>query len=397
MSENQVQRLYNRLCTLCVFRRLLETPLFASFLELAKTEGNTPQGLCAYGNFVENIYRGGGNLSDCVRKAVFEDENIYVTTLSADKTPDPHITESAMRELDVLSEFAALSHETLQNDMKTDLPLAGYTALEQVDLCAAYTARLTQLHKHGYGMFASHCMFRLSGDFEHRIEPIVSADTITMDAFIGYHSEREQIVENTRAFVEGRPAANALLYGDAGTGKSSTVKAVANYFYSEGLRLIELRKDQMAYLPFVMEKISGNPLKFIIFIDDLSFNRQDDTFSMLKAALEGSASAKAPNAVIYATSNRRHIVREGFGDRDGDEVHRNDTMQELLSLSARFGLTVQFGKPDKKLYLEIVRELAAKKGIETDPSKLEIDAEAFALRRGHRSARCAEQFIDSLL
>ena len=238
-------------------------------------------------------------------------------------------------------------------------------------------------------------MFRLSD--EKKIEPIVSADKISMDSFIGYENEREQVVANTRAFIEGRPAANTLLCGDAGTGKSSTVKAVANAFFGEGVRLIELRKDQLSLLPYVMGKISGNPLKFIIFIDDLAFNKSDDNFSMLKAALEGSASAKAENAVIYATSNRRHIIKETFSDRDGDDVHRNDTMQELLSLSERFGLVILFSKPNKNLYLEIVYELAKKHGVNMDKETLAIKAEAFALKKGNRSARCAEQFIDSLL
>ena len=238
-------------------------------------------------------------------------------------------------------------------------------------------------------------MFRLSDD--KKIEPIVSADKISMAQFIGYEQEREKIVANTRAFVEGRPAANALLCGDAGTGKSSTVKAVANAFFDEGVRLIELRKDQLRYLPLVMAQISGNPLKFIVFIDDLSFNQNNDDFSMLKAALEGSASATADNAVIYATSNRRHIIKESFGDREGDDVHRNDTMQETLSLSERFGLTVLFSKPNKQLYLTIVKELALRAGITMDEKELEIQAEAFALRKGNRSARCAEQFINSLL
>ena len=146
-----------------------------------------------------------------------------------------------------------------------------------------------------------------------------------------------------------------------------------------------------------MGEISNNPLHFIIFIDDLSFNQNDDSFSMLKATLEGSASARAHNAVIYATSNRRHIVRETFSDRDGDEVHRNDTVQENLSLSARFGLTILFAKPEKKLYLQIVHELAERGGITIPSEELEREAEAFALKRGHRSARAAEQFIDSLL
>ena len=225
--------------------------------------------------------------------------------------------------------------------------------------------------------------------------PIASADRITLDKFVGYKEERKKVLANTQAFLCGKPAANILLYGDAGTGKSSTVKAVANNFFEDGLRLIEVRKNQLLLLPKIMGEISGNPLKFIIFIDDLSFNGDDD-FSMLKATLEGSASAKAKNAVIYATSNRRHIVKETFSDRTGDDLHRNDTMQENISLSARFGLTVLFAKPEKKLYLEIIHELAERNGIEVT-AELETAAEAFALSRGYRSARCAEQFIDSLI
>ena len=145
-----------------------------------------------------------------------------------------------------------------------------------------------------------------------------------------------------------------------------------------------------------MGKVRGNPLKFIIFIDDLSFQKSDDNFSMLKAALEGSAAARADNAVIYATSNRRHIVKENFGDREGGDVHRNDTLQETLSLSERFGLVVYYQKPDKKLYLEIVNRLAERYSLKIGKEELEIKAEAFALKKGNRSARCAEQFIDSL-
>ena len=147
----------------------------------------------------------------------------------------------------------------------------------------------------------------------------------------------------------------------------------------------------------VMGKISDNPLKFIIFIDDLAFNKSDDNFSMLKAALEGSASAKADNAVIYATSNRRHIIKETFSDREGNEVHVNDTLQESISLSERFGLVVLFSKPNKALYLDIVHELARRNNINMSITELDVKAEAFALRKGNRSARCAEQFIDSLM
>lgn len=389
MSNQTIARLYPRLRALCVFRELLETPLLTALSDFA----TTTQRIDAYSRFVSEIYKSGGNLASYIRKLTFENENVYVKSLAAGQSVDQNIKASVARELETLSAVAVLTPADF-TELIGETPVAGF-ASEQIDLAAEYEARIAELGRYGYGRFSSVCMFRLTDDMV--IEPIVSADPITLDSFVGYREEREKVLENTRAFVSGKPAANALLYGDAGTGKSSTVKAVANHFFADGVRLIELRKDQMSMLPFVMEKISGNPLRFIIFIDDLSFNQNDDTFSMLKAALEGSASAKAANAVIYATSNRRHIVRECFGDREGSDVHRNDTMQELLSLSARFGLSIRFEKPNKALYLEIVHELAQKKNIQMDPTELDIRAEAFALNRGHRSARCAEQFIDSLL
>ena len=394
-NQTKLQGLYSELCGLAVFRGLLKLPLFKSFFAYCEAEQGNAKRL-TYGAFVSELYRLGGDLTSVVERAVFEDENVYVVSFATGQKCNPHIAASAKRELAVLSEFAALKPSDFAEDMGVTIPSAGFSA-RRIDLVGRYAKRVRSIAKYGYGIFASHGMFRLSDTDMRKIEPIVSADRIGMESFIGYEDQRTRVVQNTRAFVDGKPAANVLLYGDAGTGKSSTVKAVANQFYDEGVRLIEIRKDQMSQLPFVMEQISRNPLKFIIFIDDLSFNRNDDTFSMLKAALEGSASAKASNAVIYATSNRRHIVRECFDDREGSDVHRNDTMQELLSLSARFGLSIRFEKPNKPLYLEIVRQLAEKKGIDKDVTQLEIEAEAFALSRGHRSPRCAEQFIDSLL
>ena len=394
-NQTKLQGLYSELCGLAVFRGLLKLPLFKSFFAYCEAEqGNAKR--MAYGAFISELYRLGGDLTAVIERVVFEDENVYVVSFATGQKCNLHIAASAKRELAILSEFAALKPSDFAEDMGVTIPSAGFSA-RRIDLVSRYAKRVKSISKYGYGIFASHGMFRLSDTDMRKIEPIVSADRIGMESFIGYEDQRARVVQNTKAFVDGKPAANVLLYGDAGTGKSSTVKAVANQFFGEGVRLIEIRKDQMSQLPFVMEQISRNPLKFIIFIDDLSFNRNDDTFSMLKAALEGSASAKASNAVIYATSNRRHIVRECFDDREGSDVHRNDTMQELLSLSARFGLSIRFEKPNKPLYLEIVRQLAEKKGIDKDVTQLEIEAEAFALNRGHRSPRCAEQFIDSLL
>lgn len=395
VKKNTVRAIYARLCALCVFRGVLEAPLFSRFLTYAK-EQEAEGRLRAYSAFVGEVYEGGANLTDCVRRAVFENENVYVTSWAKGHQCDAHIAASLDRELETLATFAALTPADFLADMGCDVPLATFSSAS-VDLAAEYAERVREIDKYGYGMFAAYGMFRLADGAHPALEPIRTPDGVSLDGFIGYSEERGRVIANTEAFLAGRSAANVLLYGDAGTGKSSTVKAVANHFFDRGLRLIELRKDQLSLLPFVMGQIGTNPLKFIIFIDDLSFHRSDDCFSMLKAALEGSAAAKAPNAVIYATSNRRHIVRETFGDRDGGEVHRNDSMQEALSLSERFGLTILFARPNQQLYLEIVRELAQKKGIDLPRAELETKAEAFALARGTRSARCAEQFIESLL
>ncbi len=394
MKHSTLKQLYNELCFSAVFIGVLKKPLLKAFEQYVDAETFEEKSK-AYAAFVAEIYTHGGSLTECVKKLVFEDENVYVKAVAKKQTVSPCVKRSADRELSKFGRLAQLTTQDFAADMDVnegDIPTFTSGSL---DMQTAYETRLQSIDKYGYGIFSANGMFRLSDDKE--IEPIVSADTIDMSKFIGYEEERGQVIENTRAFVAGRSPANVLLCGDAGTGKSSTVKAVANMFFDEGVRLIELRKDQLAYLPTVMAKISGNPLKFIIFIDDLAFNRSDDHFSMLKASLEGSASAKADNAVIYATSNRRHIIKESFGDRDGDDVHRNDTLQETLSLSERFGLVVLFQKPNKQLYLEIVRTLAKKHGVQMSEKDLEIKAEAFALRKGNRSARCAEQFIDSLL
>lgn len=391
--ENTLKTIYGKLCFCSVFRGVVEAPLFQAFECYCQAESDGEKRK-AYAKFVSEIYEGGGSLTDFVARLISEDENVYVKSVADGKSVEKNLQNSVDRELKVLSAFASLTSADFAKDLGVAQAEIPEFSSVNADMGGLYALRLASLHKYGYGIFSSSKMFRLSD--EKKIEAIVSADKTGIAQFIGYEQERKKVVDNTRAFIEGRPAANVLLCGDAGTGKSSTVKAIANDFFEEGVRLIELRKDQLRHLPYVMGKISGNPLRFIIFIDDLSFNQNNDDFSMLKAALEGSASATADNAVIYATSNRRHIVKESFGDREGDDVHINDTLQETLSLSERFGLTVLFSKPNKALYLSIVRELAKRYGIEMDEKELERQAEEFAIRKGSRSARGAEQFINSL-
>ena len=376
-----------------VFSDVLDKPLLRHFSEFCREDIAKEEKILAYAALVGEVYESTLSLTDLVARLVFEDDNIDVRSRAEGRASDKNMAYAAKRELSAFSELASLTPE----DFRCELGVAYVSpfASKRVDLVKLYEKRMKNISTLGYGIFSSHSMFRVSDSRE--IEPIISWDKTSVDKFVGYEEERGKVIENTLAFIEGRPAANALLCGDAGTGKSSTVKAVANSFFDRGIRLIDIRKDQLSLLPYVMGKISSNPLKFIIFIDDLAFNKSDDNFSMLKAALEGSASAKADNAVIYATSNRRHIIKEDFEDRDGGEVHRNDTLQETLSLSERFGLVVLFQKPNKALYLEIVHQLARRHNIDMPEAELDVKAESFALRRGNRSARCAEQFIDSLM
>jgi predicted AAA+ superfamily ATPase len=259
-----------------------------------------------------------------------------------------------------------------------------------VDIRSAYHDQIRNLKGTGYGIFAKYNGFTVN---KGQLVPIRSMDTQTLDSLYGYERERNLVLENTRALVEGGKACNVLLYGDAGTGKSSTIKACARHFFDRGLRIVEFKKDQLDDILPIMEFLSEIPLKFIFYIDDLSFNAGDDSFCALKGILEGSAASYAGNIAIYATSNRRHLIKESMEDRVGDSLHINDTMQETMSLAARFGLSITFSKPAKDLYLEIVKSLAAEYGVDLPEEELFRRAEAFAIRQNGRSPRTAKQFL----
>lgn len=394
MTEFDLKKLACDLSAISVFRGVAKADVLSALRDFLVCEGSASDKMYLYGEFVSRLADTDYCFSDYLVRAVCEDENRYIVGVADGVRPSAATERNVRAELAVFSRLTALTPAELCGGIDG----AGYLPIFEntpTDFERLYFDRVAKVGRFGYGIFARAGMFRVSGE---EIIPVRASDDISVESFVGYAEERELLIENTRALVEGRSAANALLCGDAGTGKSSTVKACANLFFDRGVRLIELRKDQLFALPYVMERISRNPLKFIIFIDDLSFNKNDDCFSMLKAALEGSASAKTKNAVIYATSNRRHIVKESFSDRaDADDVHHSDTVSELMSLSDRFGLTIYFSRPNKALYLEIVRELADRAGLKIDRATLELKAEEFALRRGSRSPRAAEHFIESLL
>ena len=394
MTEQEEKKLACELSALGVFRGILKYETMSALIGLLSSDGDIKEKLSLFGKFVYSLSDDNYCFSDFLCRAVYSDENRYIISAAQRSEIPQSLKQNAIRELEIFSRLTELDTKALCGEIHFDGYIPQFDN-KKTDFVKTYEERLKNVGKYGYGIFASAKMFRVSGE---EILPVKSADSTSLTEFVGYEEERRRVFENTRALCEGRPAANVLLCGDAGTGKSSTVKACANYFADYGVRLIELRKDQLFSLSYIMGRIAENPLKFIIFIDDLSFNKNDDCFSMLKAALEGSASAKAKNAVIYATSNRRHIVKESFADREGsDDIHHSDTVQELMSLSDRFGLTVYFEKPNKALYLDIIHSLAEKNGIVMEQKELDKKAEVFALSRGSRSPRAAEQFINSLI
>lgn len=245
--------------------------------------------------------------------------------------------------------------------------------------------------KFGAGEFAKNKFFKISSDGE--LKPVANPDSVRLCDLKAYEIQKEEALKNFKAFLGEKPYNNVLLYGDRGTGKSSCVKALANEF--ENVRIIRVEKDKLQHLGEITEKIEQSPFKFIIFLDDMTFDVADDRYNALKATLEGALGVLPKNAVIYATSNRRHIVKETFGDRTGDEVHVNDTIDELMSLSDRFGLTITYTRPDKSDFLRIIEEIAKDKNIEL-PENYAILAERFAIKKGSRSPRVANQFLEGL-
>ncbi len=249
-------------------------------------------------------------------------------------------------------------------------------------------------HEFGTGIFAQYQALRYEkGKFFGVSHP----DPITFSELVGYELQRDAIVKNTKFLLAGYPALHVLLYGSRGSGKSSLVKALLNEYSSSQLRLIEVAKSELQDLPQITEQLRGVPQKFIIFVDDLSFEADDDAFKALKVVLEGNVTARPQNVVVYATSNRRHLIREFFSDRprpQNEEVHNWDTVQEKLSFSDRFGLTLTFEPADQQTYLTIVRHLAVVEGINISPEELEYQALQWATRHNGRSGRTARQFIN---
>ena len=276
-------------------------------------------------------------------------------------------------------------------------------AIEQAEDGAELYQIITDFYKtYGVGKFGLNKAFRISTDDKSGILcPITATSEVVLDDLVGYESQKKELIQNTEAFVKGHRANNVLLYGDAGTGKSASIKAILNQYYGQGLRMIEIYKHEFKELPKVIAAIKNRNYRFIIYMDDLSFEEFEIEYKYLKAVMEGGLETKPENVLIYATSNRRHLIRETWSDRSDmseDEVHRSDTMQEKLSLAARFGVTIGYFSPMRKEYFNIVTTLARRyPEIKMTDEELRSDANKWEMRHGGMSGRTAQQFIDSLL
>ena len=386
-----IRELSNHLESLVIFRAVLDDAVVAR-LRMALGALEAGEGTVgALADFESALFAHTCDWTQYLLETVLEDENLCVRRRSP-VPEEPALRACLARELDFLTELGALTLSRLLAMAGTEEAGQFLTPGEvsDADFAAAYEARAAQAGQRGYGMFAKYHVFTVS---DGALVPVRCPDGQTLSELPGYEREREKVISNTRALLAGTGAANVLLYGDAGTGKSSTVKAIANAFAPEGLRLVEVKKHQLYQIPALMDELSRNPLKFILFIDDLSFTAGDDNFAALKAILEGSVSGSPRNIAVYATSNRRHLVKETFTDRDGDELYAADTRQEMMSLAARFGLTVTFLRPEKQRFREILLALAPQYGVDCPEEQLVERAEAFALRSGGRSPRVARQFL----
>lgn len=429
--ENAIRRLALGLESLVVFRNLLEDEVIRKFIRLLEVtcgDKHDDQAFvrCYAGFFHELIEQGlvlklpdFCTFGDYLIHAILYRDN--PVSRMAEQPGSPQLPEwmtgALASELNVLGETAALSSSRIKSEW---LQNHGQDAADLVRKLPEWESGPKNYHifKHGkpwgesldmlldfYRRYGSGIFARFKGFIWERsgaqgsLRGLEETDPVRLSDFVGYEMQRKEIVENTLRFIKGYPANNLLLYGDRGTGKSSTVKALLNEYHGQGLRMIELPRDLLADFNQILRIIRNRPQKFIIFIDDLSFNDDEGDYTALKAVLEGSLESRPANVLVYATTNRRHLIRERFSDRAGlgdDEIHAADTMEEKLSLADRFGMTITFTAPDQEEYLKIVESLAQKRGLQVDRDVLRRKAIQWEMLYNGRSPRTARQFINWL-
>ena len=400
--------LSERLESLAVCRGLLETPVFQS-LRRVLTGDRAAVGACgaALMQEAEELGLAGNLVRGSLIHYLAHEENLVSRTIEARKGAIgeslraafvrdialllPLLTEPASKwGIEGFDAYcptcqveAEASHSLLDS-------LAGAQTAE-----AVAEAFLAYYRRYGYGDIASYAAFTWD-DAAQALVGIPSFAAMAMEDIIGYAHQKEQIIGNTEAFVAGRTANNVLLVGARGTGKSSVVKALARAYYGQGLRLLQLGKPQLLHLPDILESLRTHASKrFIVFLDDLSFEESDPAYKHLKSAIEGGVATRPENVLLYATSNRRHLIRERWQDRSEgqDELYREDSMNETISLSDRFGLIIHYYAPDQKEYLAIIDHMLRKAGVVLTPEELRIAGVRWEMTHSGRSGRTAQQFV----
>ncbi len=393
--------------SLTVYRNILSDETVSRFLRLlnAAQGGDAAFFSSAYGAFYKSLSDRCDTLdfAEHLRRLVFFDDNTFSRAASRGLTGQSYdlLKTAAIFDLKALGSIAAVDSSRVKSgelwrgnalqELIERLPdFSCSSGFFQQDAVLAVSELETFYHEKGYGVFAEYGAFRWQGSLTGVPHP----DPVRLTSLKEYEYERSQVAANTLDFVESRGGGNLLLYGDRGTGKSSTIKALANEYRDQKLRIVELTKEYIHDLPVVLEQLRDVPMRFILFLDDLSFSAEDAAFSALKSVLEGGVTARPENCLVYATSNRRHLIRESFSERNQDDVHGGETLQEKLSLYDRFDRTVNFFAPDQARYLAIVIAIAKERGLHAEKGELERGAIQWAINAGGRSPRTGKQFVD---
>lgn len=365
-------------------RAILEkdnTPLLRGIVGFAETEGVTED-----------------SIREFVASKLANDENVLSDLARSGKTVGNDLYRLAMLDIDMIYKKlfgASIKYTPSGND--TGFCEDYCDSIRTITAAQSPQILLDRLIDHystlGCGLLSKYIAFRFDGT---QLYGIPSSDKTTFEDIVGMEHQKKVLIENTQAFLNGKFSNNVLLFGDRGTGKSSSVKALLNMFAKNGLRVIELPKSAITKIPELTKQLEGSPHKYILFLDDLTFERHDTEYRALKIAMEGQLQANAGNVLVYATSNRRHLIRETWADREGGEVHVNDNKQEMLSLAERFGISLYFPSPDVKEYYEIVRVLLERKGIEMT-EEIKKEANRWQMNYGGKSGRCAKQFVADFL
>ena len=414
---------------LVIYRNLKHEELFedmAGLMGLGNSEKKADAFVCA-GQLVEQAVEYGfeGNLWHCfLALCLADNENAYTTTCEIRGNAGGTLDVLARSDYRIFKALFDFDIETLQpasmwkeladyrpsnqesrvfNRRIRDRIVGLAVLLEQSADEVEFQSHMAAFYgEYGVGKFGLNKAFRIiEKEDEHQfiIDPIINVEHVYFKDIVGYEAQKQKLIENTEAFISGKEANNVLLFGDAGTGKSSSVKAILNEYYGQGLRMIEVYKHQFKALSDVLEQVKDRNYKFIIYMDDLSFEEYELEYKYLKAILEGGLGKRPKNVLIYATSNRRHLIREKFSDKRelDDDLHNNDTVQEKLSLAARFGVTIYYGSPDKFQFQGIVKALAEKYQLDMPEDELLLEANKWELSHGGLSGRTASQFITHLL